>query len=136
MKSKHIVWIAIVVFIMGWLLGCGLIQVKDDDSGVLAKIIARRLGATCAARYPILASQIEPIATAILESSANGDDLITILRKGIAETPLLDALTKRDIQDLLELIEVNNVPEVYQKIAGAFLEGVIVSSPLNLPQVN
>lgn len=125
LKTISYFWLAVIVMIS--LFGCGFIQFNDDESAAaVGKIISRRLGVVAADRHPILASQIEPIATAILESAASGDDLLTILKKGLAETPRLDPLTKRDMQDLLELVEFNNVPEVYTEIAGAFLEGLAI----------
>jgi len=133
MKSKNIVCVTIIfIMITITFLGCSRFQIKDDEAAtIIGKIVARRLGVAAAKRYPILASQIEPIATAIIESTANGDDLITILQKGLIEIPRLDPLTKKDIQDLMKFIEINNVPNMYQKIAGAFLEGLSIYSTLN-----
>ncbi|MFX0134676.1 MAG: hypothetical protein ACFFDN_13635 [Candidatus Hodarchaeota archaeon] len=127
MKTKNYLWI-LLIFIM--LTGCGGdTQIKDDKAPIIiGKIIARRLGVAAVQKYPILVSQIKPVTTAIIESAAKGDDLILTLKKGIAEIPLLDAWTKKDIQDLIEILEVNNIDPVYQEIATGFLEGVSIYS--------
>lgn len=130
MKTKLSILIAFVMTI-AMLCGCGGdTQIKNDQAAVtIGKIIARRLGVAAAQKYPILASQVSPIAQAIIDSAANGDDLITILKKGLAEIPDLDPLIKRDMQDLIDLLEVHhNVRIISQEIAGAFLEGVSIYS--------
>ncbi len=128
MESKSLSILLIFIIIATSLFGCGgKTQVKDCEATItIGKVIARRIGAIAAHRYPVLASQVEPIATAILESAADGDDLMTILKKGLAEIPKLDSLTTRDLQDLLELVELHNVPEVYTEIAAAFIEGLAI----------
>lgn len=131
---------AAVIFFVGLLCvsivttmpSCGGVQVVDEEAATtLGKVISRRLGVAATQQYPAVAGLIEPIANAILDATANGDDLITVLKKGITEIPLLDPLTKKDMQDLMDLIEVNNVPEIYQEIAGAFLEGLSIYSSFN-----
>lgn len=136
MKSKiNLLIVLVMTFII--LAGCGgNAQIEEDQACLIfGKIIARRLGVATVQRYPVLAYQIEPVAKAILNAEANGDDLITVLQKGLMETSHLDPLTKRDIKDLLQIIKINNVRDVYQHIAVAFLEGITISSSLNLPNV-
>ena len=136
MKSKTNILIVFgVIFVM--LAGCGgNVQIKEDKAGLtIGKIIARRLGVAAAQRYPVIVAQVEPIARAILESSANGDDLIKVLQNGLIKTPYLDPLTKRDIADLLDLVTINNEDTVCREVARAFLEGITNPTPLNLPNV-
>lgn len=136
MKNKISLFIAfIMMFVM--LAGCGgNVQLKENQAGLtIGNIIARRLGVAAAQRYPVIVAQVEPIAKAILESSANGDDLIKVLQNGLLNTPYLDSLTKRDIIDLLDLITINNVDSVYREVARAFLEGITISTPVNLPDI-
>lgn len=125
MKRKFQILIALTL--LGAMLACTGAEIKDDQAALtIGKIIARRLGIVTAQRYPVIVSLIEPVANAISESAANGDDLITILKRSLAECPTLNPIIKKDIQDLLELVEINNVPEVYQEIARAFLAGLSI----------
>ena len=130
MKNKINLLIVLgIVFVM-LAAGCGgNAQIKEDGASlIIGKIIARRLGAVAAREYPVIVSQVEPIARAILESSANGDDLIRVLEAGLTKTLYLDPLTKKDIKDLMDLITVNNVDTVYREMARAFLEGITITT--------
>lgn len=131
---KTIAFFCMMAFFMICLFSCGTREINNDDDTVMAlgKIISRRLGLIAADRYPELAGQIAPVAKAVSEAVANGDDLITILKIGLNETPYLDPMIKKDIEDLIGLVEVNNIPEVYQEVAGAFLEGVSIYSTLGI----
>lgn len=124
--------VSVMMTVALWTGGCGSIQmVEEETATIFGKVISRRVGVAVAQRYPGVAELIEPIANAILEATANGEDLITVLKKGIDETPSLDPLTKKDMQDLMNLITVNNAPDVYREIAKAFLEGLAMQPVLS-----